>query len=336
MATAKKLPSGSWRVQANKKIDGRLIRKSFTASDKRKAELLAIEWQNEIDIANSDDVTLSQAYERYINAKRNVLSPSTIQGYKNLSKNSLQDLMPLKISKLTQENIQRSVNIFAAGHSSKSTRNCWGLLSAVLKMFRPNFTVSISLPQKEKQSIYVPTDEDIKTIVSASKGTDLYIPILLAAFGGMREGEICALTDKDILDGFINVNKSMVLTDENEWKIKPPKTYSSNRKVEMPQFIMDELKNKNGKIVTRNPHAVSIAFGRLLKKNNLPNFRFHDLRHYYVSSLHAIGIPDKYIMAQGGWSTNHTMQTVYNHIMATKQTEFSSKVTNHFNNVLQK
>ncbi len=334
MPTASKLPSGKWRVQASKKIDGKLVKKSFTDSDKRKAEQLALYWQTEAVSYTLDDLTVEKAFERYIEAKKNVLSPSTIQGYKNLSKNSLQDIMPYKVSKLTQEQIQKSVNIFAAGHSSKSTRNCWGLLSAVLKMFRPNFNVNISLPQKDKKEIYVPTDEDIKKLLSAAKGTDLYIPILLAAFGGMREGEICALTDNDILDGYININKSMVLADK-EWKIKPPKTYSSNRKVEMPEFIINELKDKNGRIVNRNPHAVSIAFNRLLKKQNLPLFRFHDLRHYYVSSLHALGIPDKYIMAQGGWSTNHTMQTVYNHIMSAKQTEFSTKVTNHFNNVLQ-
>ena len=309
-------------------------KKSFTSDDKRKAEQMAIIWQAEAGCLPIDNITLKQAYERYINAKRNVLSPSTIQGYKNLSKNSLQDIMPHKISRLTQEQIQCAINIFATNHSSKSTRNCWGLLSAVLKMFRPNFVVNISLPQKSKKEIYVPTDEDIKKIVSATKGTDLYIPILLAAFGGMREGEICALTDKDVLDGFININKSMVLTDNKQWKIKTPKTFSSNRKVEVPQFIINELKDKKGRIVNRNPHAVSIAFNRLLKKQNLPLFRFHDLRHYYVSSLHALGIPDKYIMAQGGWSTNHTMQTVYNHIMSTKQTEFSSKVSNHFNQFL--
>ena len=45
MAKAKKLPSGSWRVQASITLDGNLIRRSFTAASKDKAELLAKEWQ---------------------------------------------------------------------------------------------------------------------------------------------------------------------------------------------------------------------------------------------------------------------------------------------------
>lgn len=333
MATAKKLPSGRWRVQASKSINGQLIKKSFTATDKRRAELLAVQWQNQCDNVSIENITLEKGYERYIDAKKNVLSPSTIQGYRNLSKNSLQDIMYINIMRLTNEQVQRSINIFAASHSPKSVRNCCGLLSAVLKMFRPGFALNISLPQKEKKEIYVPSDDDIKKIVSESKGTDLYVPILLAAFGGMRAGEICALTDRDVVDGFVIVNKSMVL-DNKEWHIKPPKTYSSNRKVEMPDYIINELKNKKGRIVNKNPHALSIAFSRLLNRLGLKHFRLHDLRHYYVSSLHALGIPDKYIMAQGGWSTNHTMQTVYNHIMATKQTEFSSKVSSYFNDLL--
>ena len=36
MATAKKLPSGNWRVQASVTVDGKTIKKSFTNSDKKK------------------------------------------------------------------------------------------------------------------------------------------------------------------------------------------------------------------------------------------------------------------------------------------------------------
>lgn len=330
MPTAKKLPSGSWRTQVSKVINGQLVKKSFTASDKHVAERQAIEWQLKAEQDNDADITLKQAYERYIAAKRNVLSPSTIRGYERLSKYSLQDIMKFKIDRLTTEQIQRSVNIYAADHSAKSVRNCSGLLSAVLKMFRPGFNLNITLPQKEKKDIYIPTDKDIKRLLQITKGSDYYVPILLAAIGGMRQGEICAVTSDDINGTFVHVNKSLVLTPEGELKVKAPKTYSSNRLVEFPQFVIDELNKIDGKLVKLTPRALSVGFGRLLKKNGFDHFRFHDLRHYYVSTLHSIGIPDKYIMAQGGWSTNHTMQTVYNHALADKKTEFSEQISNHF------
>ena len=331
MAKARKLPSGSYRVQASKTINGKLVRKSFTHTDPKIAKVLAAEWQaSQEEINKVENITLSQAYERYIEAKENVLSPSTIRNYKKMHKNHLQDIMEIKIEKLTTEQIQRSINIYAVNHSPKSVRNCHGLLSAVLKMFRPEINLYTSLPQKEKKPMYIPTDEDIQKLFKAAKNTNYYIPILLAAFGGMREGEICALTAEDIHGNFVTVNKSMVCDSNGKWLLKQPKTFSSNRDIELPDFVVNALQGKTGKLVAYNPHSLSIGFNKLLKKNDIPHFRFHDLRHYYVSSLHALNVPDKYIMEQGGWSTNYTMQNVYNHTLKNKSSEFSKKITNHF------
>ena len=335
MAKAKQLPSGSWRVQAQITVDGKILRKSFTDSVRKKAELAAATWQAGISQESAEDITLAKAYERYLTAKENVLSPATMRGYRTLQKTSLQDIMHLKVNKLSNEIIQRSINEFAASHSPKTTRNCNGLLSAVLAMFRPGFTLNVKLPQKIKTQLYIPTDETIKHLINAAKGTNLEIPIMLAAFGALRCGEICALTSEDIHETYIHVNKSMVSDPNGKWHIKPPKTVSSDRYVELPPFLINRLKEIEGRIVPTTPHNLSSNFSKFLKKHNIPHFRFHDLRHYNVSILHAMGIPDKYIQAQGGWSTNYTMQNVYNHIISDKQSEFSKQITNHFENFIK-
>ena len=327
MAKAKKLPSGNWRVQAKRNGET----KSFTAKSKKEAEYLATQWQLEKQPnISAEKITLDKAYDRYITAKSNVLSPSTIRNYKILHKKHLQDIMSIEVDKLTMEQIQKSINIYAANHSPKSVANCHGLLSAVLGMFRPSFILNTTLPQKEKKEVYVPSDDEVKKLLSVAKGTNYYIPILLAAFGGMREGEICALTSNDIDGNFITINKSMVCDENGKWLLKVPKTFSSNRRVEMPDFVLKELKDIKGKLVRYTPHSLSIGFNKLLKKHGLKLFKFHALRHYYVSSLHALNIPDKYIMSQGGWATNYTMQKVYNHAMKDKMSEFSTKITQHF------
>jgi integrase len=201
-----------------------------------------------------------------------------------------------------------------------------------MKMFAPEKKFNVQIPKNHPKEMYIPTDEDIKKLLSITKGTTMHIPVLLAVFGGMREGEIAALTSDDIINGyFVIINKSMVLTPSKEWIIKPPKTISSNRKIELPSFVIEAIKQKNGRIVNQNPLVISINFSKLLKANNMPHFRFHDLRHYYVSSLHALNIPDKYIQAQGGWSTNYTMNKVYKHILSNKKSEFTDKINAHFN-----
>ena len=47
---------------------------------------------------------------------------------------------------------------------------------------------------------------------------------------------------------------------------------------------------------------------RALRHLDVPGFRFHDLRHYAASTMHAIGVPDQYIMQRGGWSSGKTLK----------------------------
>jgi integrase len=334
MANAKKLPSGNWRVQATKSINGNLVKKSFTSANKKEAEFMASQWQMQTTEENSvENITLEQAYNKYIKMKDSVLSPSTIKGYQALRDNTFTEIMTFPIKKITPSMVQIEVNNLASNHTPKYVRNAYGLLNAVFKVFRTDITLNITLPQKNKPTLYIPDDNDIKTLLEVVKGQEIEIPILLAAFGPMRRGEICALTSDDVNGNIITVNKSLVRTPDNNWVLKAPKTYSSYRQIEYPDFVIEKIKNINGNLTTMSPSAITNAFLKILRKNNMPEFRFHDLRHYAVSTLHSINVPDKYIMARGGWATNHTMNNVYNHILQSKKDELSQKITTHFNTV---
>ncbi len=334
MPKAKKLPSGNWRIIMNKTVDGVLIRKSFTDSDKRRAEAAAFTWAQDIsEQSAAENITLRQAYDRYISSKENILSPGTIRIYKNTANAHLQSIMNIKVSALTMENIQRAINIAAKEATPKTVRNIHGLLSAVLKMFRPGFILTTTLPQKIPPQLYIPDDEDVKKLMLAVKNTDMEIPILLAAFGPMRRGEICALTSEDINGNLVSVNKAVVRDEDGKTVVKVPKTSSSYRTIEYPDFVIEKLKGIKGKITNISPAHITRRFKKILINNNIPVFRFHDLRHYNVSILHAMNIPDKYIMARGGWKTNYIMNNVYNHALKSKQNEYDSKITQHFESV---
>ena len=176
-------------------------------------------------------------------------------------------------------------------------------------------------------------DDDIKKLLKAAEGTPLEVPILLAAFGPMRRGEICALTSDDIDGNVITVNKDLVKDSDGKWVLSSPKTFGSYRKIEYPDFVIKKLQGIDGPIVTMTPNAITSAFIKLLKRNDLPKYRFHDLRHYAVSSLHAINVPDKYIMARGGWSSTYTMHQVYNHILKSAAEKLDDKISAHFSSV---
>lgn len=332
MAKAKKLPSGNWRVQASITVDGVSYRQSFTADTRGMAELQAKKWQVEIrEKQCANNITLKQAFERYISAKENTLSPATVREYTRTANTKLSSIMNIKVSQLTREKIQVAINLEAATLSPKSVRNIHGLLSAVLKMFRPDLILNTHLPEKQDFEPFIPTESHLKELLADIKGTDLEKAVCLAAFGPMRRGEICALESTDISDCTIKVSKSVVMNKNKQWITKSPKTKTGNREIEYPQFVIDLFKDCDGKLINYNPNSLYNAFSKALKRNNIPHFRFHDLRHYSASILHALGYPDKYIMARGGWKSTNVLNRVYKHALKEQQKDFDSVAIKHFN-----
>lgn len=336
MAKAKKLPSGSWRVRAFIGVgkDGKKKYKSFTASTKKEAEYLAAEYlaRRKQVSAKIDDRTLAEAYARYIEIKSNTLSPSTVREYIHSSRRDFQELMPLKLSKITQEAVQCAVNVMSATHSPKSVRNAHGLLSAVLRMFAPEIHLNTRMPQSNKPDIYVPTESEVEQLVDYIKGTEMMKAVLLAAFGSLRRSEVCALTADDIHGDIVSVNKAMVWSNDKEWVLKYPKSKAGFRDVTMPDFVIEQLVPKEGqnRIVCLVPTTITNFFSRDLKRAGMPHFRFHDLRHYQASILHAMGVPDKYIMERGGWKTDSTLKNIYQHTMSDKRKEIESEIKRKF------
>lgn len=62
----------------------------------------------------------------------------------------------------------------------------------------------------------------------------------------------------------------------------------------------------------------------------LPNFRLHDLRAYSVSIAHALGIPDVYNMARGGWKSPDTYRKLYRRVISNIDDENTAKLNAHF------
>ena len=121
----------------------------------------------------------------------------------------------------------------------------------------------------------------------------------------------------------------MVLTEDKQWVIKPPKTNSGNRTLPLPANIlqaMEERKKKKLSLISLNPDAISNRFERLVKKLNIPHIRYYDLRHYNASVMLALNIPDKYAMERMGHRTNHMLKNVYQHTINEKQKEIADKI----------
>ncbi|MCD7882483.1 MAG: site-specific integrase [Lachnospiraceae bacterium] len=350
MATAKKLPSGSWNcqvfshieeiVQPDGTIKKKRVYKSFTCDDpttkgKRKCEKMAADWAAQKEDNKIDDITFGTALDRYIEARESVLSPRTIMDYKRIRKQEMQGLMDKKISQITQEDIQREVNLESARHAPKTVRNSHGLVTAVMGVYRPNFAIKTDLPKKRRPKIYVPSDEEIQRLIDTVKGTEMEMPVLLSAFGPMRRGEISALESKDITGNIVHVCRNMVMTESGEWITKTPKSYAGDRYIPYPDFVAEKWAGIDGRIVELTPNNITNKFKNCLHRAGLPHFRFHDLRHYSASIQHALGIPDAYIMERGGWGNDGVLKNVYRHTMEKKAAEMNQKANDYFTKLMQ-
>ena len=325
---ANKLPSGSWRIQIQ--VNGR--RYSVTGKDQKEVKQRAKELYAGLEMESRVPLTVGEAYDRYIESKDSVLSPSTILGYKRMRKNVFQSLMPKNISELTQEDVQREVNReYKRGLSPKSIRNAHGLLSAVLRSYRPKFVLSTTLPQKAHYEVRIPTEEEMKVIITKAKGTEMELPILLASWLGLRMSEILGLKFSDISNGVMHIQRAIVDGEEGPTE-KGTKTFSGDRKIACPKYI-EELIVKyqhEGEFIFSVSHAVIYKrFVTICKEAGVEPFRFHDLRHFAASEAHMLGIPDKYQMKRMGHKTDNMLKTVYQHTIKDKEDLFAKKIDEH-------
>lgn len=334
MANAHRLPSGSWRVQVFSHYeikDGKKIRKyeSFTSSDKtragkREAERMAAEWVCG-RAERHRDVLLIDAVNSYIDAKKGVLAANTVRGYNSYKKTWIEDIGDMPVDAIDKPRLQMWVAKVSDGRSPKAVRNIIGLLSASYK-YATGKTLNLTLPPPKKPDLYTPVDDDIQKLLDHVRGTELEIAIMLSAFCSLRRGEICALTSDDFKDGMVHVSKNMARTVSGSWEIKTPKTPGSDRWVPVPDVVMDLVKDKEGRIISCHPDALSNRFKRAIKYSHLEHFRFHDLRHYYASTAHYLGVPDAYIMASGGWASDNVMKRVYREALKDKQKTENDKI----------
>lgn len=339
MTRAKKLPSGNWRCQVYDYTDGAGKRhyKSFTAATKRGAEHLAAEYADtKKERPQPLKVTVGKALDNYINIKSNVLSPSTVRGYRAMRSSNYSDIEDILLEDLTQEVVQIWANSLAEKKNAKTVKNAHGLLSAMLSVYMPDFMLRTALPKKQKEVPYIPTESDIRLIMKffKEKDTEMLKAVYLAAFGTLRRSEICGLTGEDIEGNVIHVHSAVVMDDSANWIKKNTKTSSSDRYIPLPDFVIDALP-KSGNVVLIEPSKISARFSSALKRLSIPHFRFHDLRHYSASIMHAIGIPDQYIMQRGGWSSDGVLKSIYRNTMDDYAKKFSSQINDYFKNATQ-
>ena len=129
-ATPKQTEAGTYKIQVSigqNPETGKSIMKQFTADTpfgviKKAEDYLAGKSEEE------STFTVGDCIDKYIAMKENILSPSSIEGYRNKRRNCLQAIMSIPVSDLTSTQIQSAINQDSIKLSPKTIRCAYGVL----------------------------------------------------------------------------------------------------------------------------------------------------------------------------------------------------------------
>ncbi len=310
-----KLPSGSYRIR--KMYKGKTYTVVFDYKPTQKEAMQAMAAELDKVKEKHDSMTFQAAADKYIDSKRNIISPSTIRGYKGILRQMPTSFLEKNVHDITSLDVQKEIDGFSKDHSPKTVRNYHGFISSVLSAFCPNLKLTTTLPQKVKNEVYIPSAEDIKQILEYAKGTKFEIPIILACYG-MRRSEICALTPEDINGDIVSIRKAIVQDENKNWIVKTTKTTAGTREIVIPQEIADKIQAQ-GFVYKGHPNSITCYLTKVQNTLGMPHFSIHKLRHYFASEMSALGVPEVDILRLGGWETDRVMKSVYRHSMMEKE-----------------
>ena len=277
-----------------------------------------------------DGVTLTQAIDRYIESRSAVLSPSTIRGYRIIQRNRFPGLMRQNVYKISRRQLQAAINKECREVSAKTVKNAYGLISAAIA-YETDRQITVTLPQVIPNEHEFLTPEQIPVFLEAVKGTDIELACLLGLWS-LRQSEISALKrgDVDFTVNTIKINRAAVPDEHNKMVVKPETKNTSSRRTiplspRIKELISPDLP-QDAQLVTISPAGLRRKINRICEENNLPPVGVHGLRHSFASLGYSLGIPEKELMAIGGWSNDATMKKIYTHISKQQKQDAAQKI----------
>lgn len=175
---------------------------------------------------------------------------------------------------------------------------------ALVKKLKENNVRDRIITEEEYQKLLDQSSEHLKLIIMTAYET------------GMRRGEIENLKwDRvDLEAGFINLRPEDTKTEEGRRVPMPShllEKYRALRNSQASQTVdintgayVFRYQDNNG--VYRHGQRTKIGFDNAKRRAGIKNFRFHDLRHTFVTRMRDKGVPDRVIMAITGHRTMST------------------------------
>ena len=285
---------------------------------------------------------------------------TTVYAYQKIIDNHIDPALgEVPLQKLTPKMIQAyyTETQKAAGLSSNTMRRHHDLLSSALRsavrqdvlLASPMERVDPPRPRTKEASFY--DNQELKLLYQKIEGHILELAVKLAGSLGMRREEICGLKWENV-----DLQRHLVLVREARTAYgatiiqKETKNRSSVRTLYLPDDLFLLLKQEqvrqqrerrrlgaafnptehvilDHKGVPYSPNALSLAFTRFVKKNELPRLTFHGLRHTFATIASCQGASLFDIGKALGHSTPATTGRIYTHLVDRTHEELVLRVS---------
>ena len=193
-------------------------------------------------------------------------------------------------------------------------------------------------PKPKRRRIEVLDEADLGALLGHLRGHWLYMPTLLAAYTGLRRGEVLGLRwhDVDFARGTLEVAQA-VEEVAGKLSVKKPKTDRSARTIKLPASLLMELERHRKEQLEQRlkvglggrselvftsplgnmlkPDSVTGAFAEQVAAAGLKPITFHGLRHTHISMLLKSGVPVHAVAARAGHSRSSITLDVYSHLL---------------------
>ena len=306
----------------------------------------AKEWERLFldQLAKSPDITFEALYLKYKAFKENRVRPTTLATQCNAIELHILPFFRTKVvSQITPADVAEWQNlILEKGFSASHSRQINAYLRMIFK-YAVDFLGLRSSPVKsqickpEKGNIDFWTPEEYARFSEQIRDNiELYTAFEILFYTGMRKGELLALTLSDInfTDKTISINKTLAFVSGN-YVLQPPKTQKSNRVINAPQFLLDEIDAYIRKLYDPQPdqrlfqrsrvwltQAVTYTCNRI----DLKPIRVHDLRHSHASLLINLGANPLMIAERLGHEDVKETMNTYGHLFESHQKDIIEKL----------
>lgn len=362
--------SARLRVQVNGKTRTKTIRgengKPPKAGEVKKQLAEFADLANKGQVIHDPARTLTGDYAtRWLNQQIDI-APRSREQYESTIKNHIaKEFGSTRLADLDVDSIKDfRAKLAEKGLAPNTRRQISSTLKAILdgavdaKLIKYNPAAGLREKAKRKSAKRKPTrqtwrPEECAKILELARGTDLHAPVLLAAYAGLRRGEILALRWEsiDFEAKEIGVRENIV-TVARKQTITTPKN-GEERTVSIPSEVAEELRSIKAiqaeellavgvrqtlrtSVCDRieglmTPTALTLSFRRAIRRSGLPVFRFHDLRHVFATALLRLGVPIPVVAEQlGHLDGGALVLSTYGHVASDMQRDAADRLSGLF------